>query len=597
MAQSPITVKSDLVTFSVKSEGSEIKNTFEVISVYVNRNVNRIPYCEIELSDGRPSTEDFPISDSDTFVPGNKIEVLAGYQGTSATIFKGIVIKQTIRISANEGPVLVVVCKDEAVKMTVGRKNAYFKAKTDSAIMSSLIGNYSGLSADVSSTPNELKELIQYYATDWDFLVTRADVNGMVVIVNDGTVSVKNPDDETEEQLVVTYGLDIFEFDAELNTESQLQSVKSNAWDIQNQAVGSGEATPSNLDIGNISGSTLAEVIGLDNFDLQTSGFLESNMLSTWAKAKATKSKYAKVQGTVKFQGSALALPGTLIELKGVGERFSGKAYISGIEHHIHSGNWITTAQIGLSTEWFSALVKTEAPVASGLLPGIQGLQIGKVKQINEDPDSEFRVLINLPLIQTSDDGVWARLATFYATSNAGAFFYPEVGDEVVVGFFNDDPRYPVILGSMYSSTNAAPETPDEENNTKAFVSREQMKIIFDEEKKVITIITPNSNQLVFSDEDQSIKMTDQNENFIELSGEGIEINSASSIKITAAESITMTGPEGITGTAEGGTISFSGLSMSLSADTEFSASADASASFSSSGEVSINGSIVLINS
>ena len=597
MASSPITEKTDLVTYTVKSGGSPIKDTYQVISIKVERAVNKIPYCEIELADGNPATEDFPISDSDAFVPGAEIEIEVGYENTNTSIFKGIVLKHSIRISNSEGPLLVVICKDEAVKMTVGRNNAYYQDQLDSAIMSTLIGNYGGLSADVTSTSNTLKEVIQYYATDWDFMLSRADVNGMIVIVQDGKVGVKKPDDLTDEVLTLTYGFDIYEFDAEIDAQTQLKSVKSNAWDLSSQEVSSGDSSLSNLDMGNLSGTTLAEVIGLDSYDLQSSGFLESGMLSTWAAAQTTKSKYAKIQGTVRFQGSALALPGTLLEFKGVGERFNGKGFVSGICHDIRDGNWETTAEIGLSPNWFTAENKTEAPLAAGLLPGIQGLQIGKVKQINEDPDSEFRVLVKLPLIQSSEDGVWARLATFYASSGVGAFFYPEVDDEVVVGFFNDDPRYPVILGSMYSSGRAAPETPDEENTIKAFVSREKMKITFDEEKKVITIITPGNNQLVFSDEEGSIKMTDQNENFIELSSEGIEINSASNIKIEAAESITITGPTGITGSASGGDISWSGMNISASADIEYSASADASASFSSSGELSINGTMVLINS
>jgi Rhs element Vgr protein len=595
MPVSPISQKTDLITFTIKSNGKEINNTFEVLSAYVDRSINKIPYCEIEIWDGSPTTEDFPVSDSDTFVPGVKIELLAGYHNSNSTIFKGIVIKHRIRNSSN-GPVLVILCKDEAVKMTVGRKNAYFRQTTDSDIITKLIKT-NGLSADVTSTNNQLKEIIQYYSTDWDFIISRADINGMVTIVQDGKISVKNPDDLKEEPLSLTYGNDIFEFDVEIDAKTQLQSVKSSAWDMKNQKVISQKSSISNIDIGNLSSSELAKVIGLETFELQSGGLIENDMLSNWAEAKTKKSEYAKIRGTVIFPGSPLALPGTMIGIKGLGNRFNGKGFVSGVIHDISNGDWKTTAKIGLSPEWFSEQVKTEAPIASGLLPGIQGLQIGKVKQIHDDPDSELRVLVNLPLIQSSHDGVWARLASFYASSNAGAFFYPEVDDEVVVGFLNDDPRYPVILGSMYSSSRSGPEAPDEKNNIKAFVSREQMKITFDEEKKAITVITPNSNQLVFSDDDESITMMDQNNNFIKLSSEGIEMNSASNIKITAAESIAIDGPSGITGSAAKGAISLSAMNISCSANIEFSASANASATFSSSGQVSINGAMVMINS
>jgi len=57
-------------------------------------------------------------------------------------------------------------------------------------------------------------------------------------------------------------------------------------------------------------------------------------------------------------------------------------------------------------------------------------------------------------MISTSDDGIWARISTLDAGKQRGTFFRPEIGDEVIVGFLNDDPRYPVVLGMVNSSAN-----------------------------------------------------------------------------------------------------------------------------------------------
>ena len=143
------------------------------------------------------------------------------------------------------------------MKMTVGRNNAYYTEKTDSDIITKLIDNH-GLSADVTSTSNQLKEVVQYYATDWDFMIVRAEVNGLIVTASDGQVSVKNPDDETDAVLTLTYGNDIIEFDAVIDAQSQLSSVKSSAWDVENQEVASGESSVSNFDLGNLSSSALS---------------------------------------------------------------------------------------------------------------------------------------------------------------------------------------------------------------------------------------------------------------------------------------------------------------------------------------------------
>jgi len=202
----------------------------------------------------------------------------------------------------------------------------------------------------------------------------------MIVIANNGTVSVKQPDSLTTEALTLTYGVDIFEFDGEVDSENQFKSIKSSSWDVQNQSVVSVSQSPTNFAAGNLSTDTLAGVLGLSSFDLQSGAFIEKDLLTNWAKAKANKSKYSKMSGTVRFQGSSTVVPGVLLELKGLGKRFNGKGFVSGVKQELRDGNWITTAKIGLSPEWYVAETTVEAPLASGLLPGIQGLQIGVVK-------------------------------------------------------------------------------------------------------------------------------------------------------------------------------------------------------------------------
>ncbi|MFZ6010890.1 MAG: type VI secretion system tip protein VgrG [Bacteroidota bacterium] len=595
MPSSPVVAIADLITYTVKVNGSAVDSTVNVHTISIENRINRIPVCELELLDGSPDSEDFPISDGSTFVPGNTIDIELGYENTNTTIFSGIIVKHAIRIHKESGPVLVITCKDKAVKMTKVRKNAYYTNKKDSDILSSVIGTY-GLSADVGATSVQQKEVIQFYATDWDFMLARADINGMIAIVNNGKISLKTPDSLTATPLVLTYGVDIFEFEGEVDAESQYSSVKASAWDMKGQSMLSQTAAPSNFSSGNLTTSALASTLGVSPYVLQSSGFMETDMLQSWAKAKAIKTAYSKLQGHVQFQGSALAVPGTQLELKGVGARFNGSGFVTGITHRVADGNWITTAELGLVNEWFTTETKVESPLAAGLLPGVQGLQIGVVKQIDQDPDHEFRVKIDLPLVGTGGEGVWARLGNCYASSGFGAFIFPEVNDEVIVGFFNDDPRYPVILGSLYSSGRAPAFTPDDQNNTKAFVTRTKMKVEFQEDKGIITITTPKNNKAVLSDDAQSIELSDQNSNSITMSSSGIEIKSASAVNIKAATEMNLSATSGGTYKVSGGDLSMQGLNMSCDGQLSFKAQGAASAQLTASGEVKVQGAIVMIN-
>lgn len=79
-----------------------------------------------------------------------------------------------------------------------------------------------------------------------------------------------------------------------------------------------------------------------------------------------------------------------------------------------------------------------------------------------DDPDALDRVQIKLLSydgIGAQDGPIWARVATPVAGPSYGAFLLPGVGDEVLVSFVNGDPRFPVVVGSLWNGGARAPET------------------------------------------------------------------------------------------------------------------------------------------
>ena len=498
-----------VITFLVQVNNSKISYEERILSIYIEKGINRISTARIKLLDGDSTTGKFEASSSSDLVPGAKISIQAGYESKNKLIFKGIITKQAIKIDKSIGSTLTLECRDEAVKMIVGRKSLTFSKKTDSDIISSIIGKYSGLSSSVTSTTTEWPEQVQYYATDWDYILARSEANGLFVTTINGKITVQKPDAETSPVLKVVNGDNLLEFQADLNSVSQLKSAKANAWDYKTQEVISGEASNTHSGSGSSSSEDLAEVVDLSDFVLQTSASLQEDSLNNWAKAEMIKSEYSKIQGQVSFKGSNLVEPGKYFTIDGVGTRFNGNHLISSVTHDISNGNWVSEASFGLSPRWFTEEPDVMAPSASGLLPGACGLFNATVKKMYEDPDNQLRILIDIPLFDKSGEGLWARLSNFYSTSGAGAFFLPEVGDEVVIGFLNEDPRYPIILGSLYSSSKNKPFeglTPDEKNTIKAIVSKSGINIKFDDENKVLTFTTPNNNMATFSDKDKQIK-------------------------------------------------------------------------------------------
>jgi uncharacterized protein involved in type VI secretion and phage assembly len=170
---------------------------------------------------------------------------------------------------------------------------------------------------------------------------------------------------------------------------------------------------------------------------------------------------------------------------------------------------------------------------------GIQGLHTGLVTQVAEDPAGDYRVRVSVPSVGAAES-VWARLACFYASNAVGAVFYPEVGDEVVLGFMNDDPRNPIILGSLYGPTRAPAYPPDKENHKKAIVTRAKLEMTYDDKDKIIEIKTPGGHSIQLNDKTGEIKIRDGNSNSVTLGKSGITIDSASQIEMKAKTNISI---------------------------------------------------------
>ncbi|GAB4477577.1 MAG: hypothetical protein OHK0057_27440 [Thermoflexibacter sp.] len=593
MAKSLISSAKSVVTVTIKVGGSQVQVP-SLISVYVNKEVNKIPYAEIVISDGGVSEyTPFEESEKTAFAPGSEVEILAGYKSVEKSIFKGIIIKHSLRLKVSQKPQteLVVECRDEAVKMTVGRKTEVFTEKKDSEIISQIIGTYSNLKKDIEATETKYAEMVQYDTTDWDYLMTRAEKNGMLVIVNDGKVSVKKPKLGAP-KIEVVYGQSMSRFHGEIDARTQLSKVQSFGWDAATHALVTGNAQPFSDDsqiAGNLTKSKLASVVGLSSYKLQNPIQATVKMLQDEASSKMMRSSLSRIRGKVAFLGTDEVLPGDVIELKGLSKRFNGKVFCGGVEHTIQSGEWKTEVLMGLSAE-----MKIE-PKDMDEQPHMRGLHIGIVMQVHEDKEGQHRIKVKIPILQKDNIGLWARLGSFYASNQFGCFFLPEVNDEVIVGFLNDDAQNPVILGSLYSKKNAPPLTAEKENNKKQIITRSKISITFDDKDKILEITTPEKNTITLDDKEGKITIVDKNKNQIEMSKDGVKMDIAKDLTIKAKGNIAVEAGGNIEMKATGN-ITNKGVNIENKASAKFAAEGSAQTEIKSGGQLAVKGSIVQIN-
>lgn len=528
MPPSPLLDTEGVLHVNLSSNGQPVGERVELRSVRVRRAVGRIPSAQLVLAQAGAALGEWPAADDEAFQPGALVRIAAGYGSGADEPLFEGVMVRLGLQVSGDNDARLVV---ECRHRAVAMTLAPRSAHYSGQPVSATIRGLleaHALTAEVDEVVEAGGAVTQYQRTDWDFMRARAQAHGLLVIADDDRVRVQTPCTSAAAVLKVEHGIDLIDCQAEVDARSQQQ----------------------------------------------------------------TRLGLAPVHGRMRFQGSAAARVGTLIELAGLGARNSGKVFVAEVEHEITDGHWLTTAGFGLPPEWQPAhghpITK---PTATGPLPG---LQIGVVTRLG-DPAGEQRVQVRLPALLGAASTVWARTMQPQASSGFGAFLLPEVGDEVVVDFCHQDPSQPVVLGSLYSSSRPPPYAPEDANDIKALVTRCRHRLEFDENHRTITLTTPANNRVVLSDEGGSVTLSDQHGSRVELGASGVSIDTLRDLRVKAGGSIRIeaVGAMSITTQAD---LSCTGLNIACAAQVGFSGKGVASAELSAAGQTVVKGGLVLIN-
>src|ERR1700675_2293120 len=136
----------------------------------------------------------------------------------------------------------------------------------------------------------------------------------------------------------------------------------------------------------------------------------------------------------------------------------------------------------------------------SGKTDRDNGIQIGIVDDL-DDPEKLGRVRVKLPhLGDTVSD--WAWIVAPMAGKDRGLFLRPEKGDQVLVAFAQGDPRFPYVLGALWSKTDPPPADDGKpvDNNWRFIKSRSGHIVRLDD--------TSNAEKIDILDESGNLKIT-----------------------------------------------------------------------------------------
>jgi len=180
-------------------------------------------------------------------------------------------------------------------------------------------------------------------------------------------------------------------------------------------------------------------------------------------------------------------------------------------------------------------------PVTEGSEQRFCGVYPAIVENL-KDPDGQGRVLVKLPWsphARRKQHKAWARLATLMAGNGRGTWFIPEKGDEVLVCFEAGDLRHPFVIGALWKSGDARPETMDQagKNYIKTIRTRSGVTIRIDDrpDKPSLRLETPSAQKIVLEDSPGKVTISDSNGNSVALEASGITVLASAKIILSAS--------------------------------------------------------------
>jgi uncharacterized protein involved in type VI secretion and phage assembly len=171
----------------------------------------------------------------------------------------------------------------------------------------------------------------------------------------------------------------------------------------------------------------------------------------------------------------------------------------------------------------------------------LAGSQLARVVSV-QDPLSRARVQVVLLAndgVTNQDAAIWARVAVPYAGPDRGAFFIPDVDDEVLVTFVNGDPRYPIVIGGLWNGFASPPETlPGDRVDRWSFTGKNGSRVAIVEESEgqaTIELSTPGEVSATLEESGGGKITIEAAGSTITIDSSGVSIETPGTVKVQAS--------------------------------------------------------------
>ena len=439
----------------VKIDGADPPDGFmrDLLEVTVENSLHLPDVATLVLHDAR-----LHWIDEDSLSPGKTIQVTARVERQEKSLFDGEIVEIEPDFEASTQR-LMVRAFDRLHRLSRGRHVRSFLNMSDGDLVQK-IAQEVGLQAQAGPTSQVHPYVFQNDETNLEFLQGRAAALGYLLYVQDKTLHCEAPK-ASGKAIELEWGVTLQEFRPRLTTIGQVDSITVRGWDptAKQEIVGQARNGQGAPQVGQSkNGSELAH----SAFNLDTQTLVVDRPIRTQtaadklAQAVADRQAERFIEAEGACTGNPAMIAGASVQIKAVGDRFSGTYFVTGAVHVYNARQGYST-RFSVSGQQPSTLFSLLTREEEAVVPVPAGLVIGIVTD-NQDPKGYGRVKVKYPWLSGEHASDWARVVAPGAGDQRGIEFLPEVNDEVLVGFEMGDVHYPYVLGGLWNGKDALPK-------------------------------------------------------------------------------------------------------------------------------------------
>ncbi len=322
--------RGSLPDLSVRVNGSALPPAAQadLRSVTVQEDLQALSMFTLELHNWDDKLLRISWSDSPLFAVGNQVEIWLGYVGDLHQVMLAEVTSLEPVFTTESPPVLMVRGYDHRHRLARGRKTRTFAQMKDSAIAGQ-VGREAGLRAQVTDTGVTHGYVMQSNQSDWEFLLRRASLIGYEMFVRNKVLYFRPPQSAAQPASRLSLGQDITEFSPRLSSLAQASEVAVRGWNVKEKqaVVATQHSTPpsGSATTRRAFGSASVAILGQPNRDLAEASPIAQGQFNAMA--------LAYVEGDVVAYGQSQLQAGTVVDIAGAGQTFSGRYYVTSVTH------------------------------------------------------------------------------------------------------------------------------------------------------------------------------------------------------------------------------------------------------------------------